>query len=421
MTKFGFAGLNSNLNSTDVTGNLGAQISELFSKTLAVRVKDIILDDTYPNFESYGGWNAIGTIFFEIVDLQTGNPPEKPTALPLFPQFKNYPLVNEIVYLIKLPDTRIGDSTSSETYYYLNAVNIWNHPHHNAYPNLLENPEIPPSQQKDYQAIEGGSVRRVTDGSTETNLNSPKIGGTFVEKSDIHPLLPFAGDFILEGRFGNSIRFGNTSKTKSILYKNNWSAVGNNGDPITILRNGQPVDASLEGWLPVVENINKDLSSIYLTSYQSIPVTSDFTSYPAITTTAPESLGSYKNPQVIINSGRLVFNTYADSVIINSKKAISLSSIEDIGIYSKNNNINIAGKNIKLGDTTAKQSLVLGDTFMKQFKELLVSLRLLTQALGSEPMLGPASLAAINTQTLIESLESQISSGNFLSKTVKTL
>jgi len=418
-TNFGFSSLNQNLNSKDTSTNLGNQINELFSKTVSARVKDIILDDTHPQFKEYGEWNGVGTVFFEIVDLQTGNPPEKPTALPLIPYLKNYPLVNEIIYLIKLPDTNIGDSTTSTTYYYLNTVNMWNHPHHNAYPNLLENPEIPESQQKDYQAIEGGSIRRVKDNSTEINLNSPKIGGTFVEKPNIHPILSFAGDNILEGRFGNSIRLGNTSKTKSILYKNNWSAAGDNGDPITIIRNGQPADASFEGWLPVIENINKDLSSIYLTSQQSIPLVSDFTSFPAITTKSPESLGSYTKPQIILNSGRLVFNTYADSIFLNSKKAIALSSIEDIGLYSKNNNINLSGKSIKLGDSTANQSLVLGDTFMRQFKELLVSLKLLTQALGSEPTLGPSSLAAINTQTLIESLETQLP--NFLSKTVKTL
>ena len=130
MAKFGFSSLNNNLNSTDTTSNLGNQINELFSKTIAVRVKDIILDDTYPNFEELGGWNSIGTIFFEVVDIQNGNPPEKPIAKPLIPYLKNYPLVNEIVYLIKLPDSNLDLFTSSERYYYLNAVNIWNHPHH---------------------------------------------------------------------------------------------------------------------------------------------------------------------------------------------------------------------------------------------------------------------------------------------------
>ena len=90
-------------------------------------------------------------------------------------------------------------------------------------------------------------------------------------------------------RFGNSIRLGSTIKTKNILYQNNWSEFGKNGNPITILRNGQSPDSSDEGWLPVIENINKDLSSIYLTSNQKIPLSSDFRSYPSITGIQPEN------------------------------------------------------------------------------------------------------------------------------------
>jgi hypothetical protein len=51
----------------------------------------------------------------------------------------------------------------------------------------------------------------------------------------------------------------------------------NNGDPITILRNGQPTKTSPEGWIPITENINNDLSSIYLTSTQKIPFIGDKT------------------------------------------------------------------------------------------------------------------------------------------------
>lgn len=417
-SKFGFAGLNSNLNSVDTTSNLGAQINELLSKHVSGRVVDIILDDTHPNFEELGEWNGIGTIKFELIDFQTSDIKSTTTAKPFFPQFKTYPLVNELVYLIKLPNSDIGGQTNSESYYYLNSISIWNHPHHNAYPNLIKETELSPSQQKDYQDIEGGSIRRVTDESTEIQLNSPEIGGTFTEKPNIHPILPFAGDNIMEGRFGNSLRLGNTSKSKSILYKNNWSGAGQNGDPITILRNGQPLDISEEGWFPIIENINKDLSSIYLTSYQSIPISSDFTSYPALST-SPISLGAYNKPQVIINSGRLVFNSNTDSIILNSKKSISLSSIEDIGFYSKNGNVTLNGKNIRIGDINAEQSLVLGDTFMEQFKQLLTSLGLLMDSLAQEPTLGPASLSAQNTKSILDSLIDQIP--NFLSKISKTL
>lgn len=415
--KFGFAGLNQNLNSTDTTTNLGGQISELFSKTLSVRVRDIILDDTHPDFNRYGGWNGVGTIFFEAVSFQTDKNNYLPVAKPFNPNFKIYPLINEIVYLIKLPDTNIGDQPSSESYYYLNTISMWNHPHHNAYPDLADE-GIDPAQQKDYQDIEGGSVRRVSDKSTEINLNSPKIGGTFVEKSNIHPLLPFAGDTLIEGRFGNSVRLGNTSKTTSRLYKNNWSGAGENGDPITILRNGQPQDSSEEGWKPLIENINKDLSSIYLTSHQSIPLNSSFTSYPAIET-PPESLGSYNKPQVILNSGRLVFNSNTDSIILNSKKSTSISSVEDVGLYSRNGGINLLGDKIRIGDTSASQSLVLGDTFMDQLSQFLISVSLLMDSLSSEPSLKIASLSAQNLKIIADEMKDQIPS--FLSKISKTV
>ena len=67
----------------------------------SVRVKDIILDDTHPKFETYGGWNSIGTIFYDSVDfpfaVETAN-----VALPLYPNLKQYPLINEIVPLLFL-------------------------------------------------------------------------------------------------------------------------------------------------------------------------------------------------------------------------------------------------------------------------------------------------------------------------------
>ena len=85
-----------------------------------------------------------------------------------------------------------------------------------------------------YEQIENGIARRVTDFSTDINLNSPLTDkGSFVEKTNIHPLLPFAGDNIYEGRWGNSIRFGSTvpltstsGSSNTLEYQNNWSFVG---------------------------------------------------------------------------------------------------------------------------------------------------------------------------------------------------
>lgn len=383
------------------------------------RVKDIILDNTHPKFKQYGEWNGIGTIEFEAITVNSGGDIKNPTATPLIPYLKNYPLVNEIVLIFQLSNRDINQADNSTSFYYLNPLSLWNHPHHNAYPNIIHSTQIPESQQKSYQDIEDGSVRRVTDNSTEIDLNSPKIGGTFVEKTNIHPILPYAGDIIMEGRFGNSIRLGNTSKSKGGI-KNNWSGGSSkNGDPITIIRNGQPKDSTEEGWIPLAENINKDLGSIFLTSTQNIPLNTDINSFPAISSDQPATLGAYNKNQIILNSGRLVFNTNSDHLILNSQKSIAISSVEDIGLYSKNGNINIQANLVKLGGTNANQSLILGDNFIEDFKFLLQSLNILCNSLSTEPTLGPAALSASSTKITIEKILKNLDS--FLSKTTKTI
>lgn len=378
-SRFGLSALNQTLGA-GTSNNLGINqsLAEINSMLTSVRVYDIILDETHPKWSTYGEWNGLGTIEFKPVYTPDSSPESITIAKPLFPQLKNYPLVNEIVLVFKLPNQNIGDIDGDSTYYYLNSIGIWNHPHHNAYPNPITGNNLPSSQQKDYQNIEGGSVRRVTDGSTEIDLNSPTVGGTFVEKTNIHPLLPFAGDNILEGRFGNSIRLGNTSKTTSNI-KNNWSGAGENGDPITILRNGQDPNSSDEGWVPIVENINRDLSSIYLTSTQKIPLTNSTENYKAFST-QPSLIREYNNSQILLSSNRLVFNTTSDDIILSSKKNIALSSENTIGISTKKDVV-VDSTDIKLGSRFASQPIILGSDFMDQFEQLLISLKNLTSAL----------------------------------------
>jgi hypothetical protein len=95
------------------------------------------------------------------------------------------------------------------------------------------------------------------------------LGDYFQEKSNLKPLLPFEGDFIVEGRWGQSIRFGSTSKEQKLF--NKWSVTGSNGDPITIITNKRTTSSlSPEPWVPSAEDINKDGSAIWLTSGQIV-------------------------------------------------------------------------------------------------------------------------------------------------------
>jgi hypothetical protein len=235
-------------------------------KLIAVRVLDIILDLNHPKAIELGGYDSIGTIFYTKIEDNTPleSPESANVAKPLFTYLKYYPLVNEIVLILSTKDKNIYNGNFLSTYY-LPQVNIWNHPHHNALPSLKGLGEE--NTSNDYQQTENGVVRKVDDGGTDITL-----GKYFNEQLNIKPLLPYEGDMIIEGRFGNSIRFGSTTLGDTIPdeNKNRWSEGGQIGDPITIIRNGQSENLDEKGWVHTIENIDDDASSIYLTSNQQI-------------------------------------------------------------------------------------------------------------------------------------------------------
>jgi hypothetical protein len=362
----------------------------LNSLIITGRVISIVLDETHPRFQEFGEWNGLGTIEFDLIDSPT--PPNQlySVAKPLDPSVKSLPLINEVVYILALPNTGIGEFASTKTNYYINTIGIWNHPHHNAFP---QNSNIlPPSQQKDYVQTELGSVRRVTDQSTEIFL-----GRTFVERGNIHPLLPFEGDKIIEGRWGNSIRLGSTVKNTL----NTWSSTGTNGDPITIIRNGQG-NQTEEGWVPTVEDINNDDTSIYFTSTQKIPLeassTNDYFSYK---NNPPSKPNEYAGKQIILNSGRLVFNTTEDHLLLSSKKSINLNAVESINFDTTGPTVLQSGE-IYLGSKNATEPILLGQSTINLLQTLLQELATLTNILSLQVGVPPgAPLAPTNTQAAL--------------------
>jgi len=425
-----FAGISDTLQ--DARGNI---FTDKNDEVIAARVIDISLNSNSTMWDEVGQWAGIGTIKFQLMDqpTQISNATRDNTtniAKPLLPNNKNYPLVNEIVLLFKLPNTQESQSSTQVSYYYISAISLWNAPHHNAYPDMYtnENGNSAPSYLKDYLQIQTGNVRRTTDEPTELDLNGAS-GGTFNEKSNIHPILPFAGDNIIEGRFGNSIRLGNTSKTGGNI-KNNWSKSGKNGDPITILRNGQPISASSEGWIPITEDINNDLASVYLTSQQQIPIEVAVANRPEFQESTvpfsdtikktPISPKAYNAPQIVLNSGRLLFNTTADNILMSSQKSIVLESLEDLAIKSQMKNVNIIANEgiVSLGKQNATESVILGDKFLEQFGALVQTIDNVFSALKDEPQTPNAGAQARLALDVLRPIKDMIES--FKSQRVKT-
>ena len=360
------------------------------------RVRFTITDNiTNPTlFKEYGEWSSIGGVLFDKVNQPS---PSKGSnslnfAKPLFPWIKSLPVETELIYIIPLPSPNVQSDLGSIVYYYITPINLWASNHHNALPDPInaQNPN------KDYTQTQAGNINR---GNNNTDT---RLGETFTESENVKPTQLYEGDILFEGRFGQSIRFGSTVKNAAL--PNKWSSNGKNGSPITIITNGQTPDQK-EAYIPQLEKINTDPSSIYITQDQVLeefnPSSDSYKSYDS----PPEKANKFKKSQILLNSDRLFFNAKADSIFLSSKKSINLNSRDSINIDTTK--MVVDAKKILLGNKNANQPAILGNTFFNDLQSLFTSLAGLLISLqtpiGSGVPFAPnPSIAPPASQTLTE-------------------
>jgi hypothetical protein len=417
-TRYGFGEIIENLGINTTPDSIP------FEQFKIARVVDIILDETHPLFNPiYGEWDSIGTIFYQDLNIPlptdshirqspSGSVSILPFARPFYSNIKQYPLINEVVLMVNSinVDSReiVSSNASGPLYYYIANLNVWgNNQHQNALPQELYSNTLPTTQQKTYEQASLGSTSKISSNDS----NNISLGNTFEPRSDIHPLRPFEGDIIYEGRWGNSVRFGSTVKDTP----NNWSTTGSNGDPITIIRNGQG-ERSPKGYINIVEDINIDDSSIYLTSTQQVPIeVSSINNYDSYQSNPPTQPNQYAGEQVILNSGRLVFNTTADHLLLSSKKSINLNAVESIN-FDTTGNVILSSNKVFLGSKDAPEPVLLGDSTVTLLRTLLIELAELTNTLSTQigvpagALLAPTSVVAGITNATINNLINQLDS-----------
>lgn len=405
------------------------------SSLKSVRVKSIILDASHEYYWDFGGPNAVGLIFWEDANYPTLNPNipliNFPTAFPLYSNINQYPLINELVSLVNLSDSSIIDNSVETKTYYFPPINVWNSVHHNAIPAPTSKS---PLDTKDYQQTTAGAWIRTPE--DENTLPDVELG--IIEKLSVHKLKPFPGDITLEGRWGNSIRFGSTTPIlgDNLGTGNTWST-GPDGDPITIIRNGQPKNTGLKPWDLITENINEDMSSIYLTTSQIIhvfsPIINESYSNP---NKIPIPSDSYEKPQIILNSGRLFLNAEKDSIILNSLKSLHLSSQDSVNVDGANN-IVLASKKVYLGSskgeeatltqyTSPIQSGVKGEQLINLLTQISLSLQAIqsgfSNAITDSGDKVPSLIAYGDTlKELNSTIKDILNSNQILSTTVKII
>jgi len=260
-------------------------------------------------WESNGGWSGIGTIVYQeyredieipLLELTDEFISTLNTALPLYPSQKYFPLPGEIVLLMDLPSAPSPITNKTNETYYLSPINAWNSPQFNGL--FLEE---------------------------DKNI----LYNSFIEDGEFRGLQTFEGDYLLEGRFGNSIRFGSTNKSGN-QDLSPWSTnpVELSSNPITLLSNQH--NYKMPSSELNVENINLDGSSIYLTSNQSIPLNIGNIALSSITN--PINVSDYTNPQVIINADRTIISSKSDEILMFGKSGIELYSQGPIYMQSAN-------------------------------------------------------------------------------------
>jgi len=351
-----------------------------------------------------GGWAGVGTILYaeyrEDVELPLEALTDQqlielPTALPLYPNQKYFPLPGEIVILMDLPSAPSPITNKTEESYYVSVINAWNSPQFNGL-FLNEDKEV--------------------------------LYNSFTQNSDFRGLQTFEGDYLLEGRFGNSIRFGSTNRAGS-QDLSPWSTNPNEleNNPITLITNQH--NSKLPNSDLYVENINKDGASVYLTSNQSIPLDTGNISFSNITN--PINVKDYTDPQVIINADRTIISSKSDEVLILGKTGVEAYSQGPIYLQSDKVGITLQDNQIFLGpynnNTSIPEPIVLGGTLNSWLSGLILALSDFSSNIAgttSQPEGTPLLTindASIILQDKLQILNKTLLNEKLLSKTTNTI
>ena len=225
------------------------------------------------------------------------------------------PLIGEHIILFQGPGNQLGPAgpapvTTSETnagevntgnsfdleWYYLDALALQGSVHLNTNPgaNVGAISGAPVTVADGEKTVKADVYESTAAGNPTTN--APKEKGTtkkdqntvdtlpgneFKEKTNVNNLQPFEGDAIMQGRYGQSIRFGSatTISTESVgadrYQKQPTWKPGNAGEqaPLIIMRAGPSSSEKNDDNDYIIEQINDDKASIYVCSGQQIALT----------------------------------------------------------------------------------------------------------------------------------------------------
>jgi hypothetical protein len=304
-------------------------------------VVDVIVNDGHPEY-AVDGFNVGAVQFRSINKDKYRQQGQLNWALPLESNITDYPLLNEIVLIIK----------SLNRFYYTRKVNVSHRVTTQALFGLndeLSTPESQSERSKSYQNSTA-NARQQNDASNQ------KLGKVFKEQPGIYRLRSDEGDIIFEGRSGHSIRFG-AAWTRG--QKTNFVSSKRDQAPNLLIRVGPDPNAKLSVQSPfatVVEDINLDDTSVYLVSDQIIPLEYATKGNPVHAKSVVDFPKKLDGNQIVISTGRFVVNAKKDKIMGHSFNGIHWTTNKDFTVDADRDYVSHISRSFKV---TAGKSLAL--------------------------------------------------------------
>lgn len=252
-----------------------------FNVTGVGHVLDVILSTDHPSYDPLLN-KVIGTIFYRDALAAAGSggsnlskfdeADDTKYASPLDRSTFKVPLPGEQVLVYRAKSSKLdgpNDHLTSQ-WFYGSVVNMTANLTANVSPFIgidpaYINPFLPGSR----------TVAQLASRFDKKISNLPLFKGVN-SKPIVHKQLQLnEGDFILQGRFGGSIRFAGTPiDTKAKEQEWSKNKTGAPGDPIILMRlsNAKGKFNDIETTLYETENVEEDAASLYLTTTQQIPI-----------------------------------------------------------------------------------------------------------------------------------------------------
>jgi len=305
-------------------------------------VEDIIINESHPDYSTEFGTN-IGMARIRLIPDDRGVPKEQLNwVMPLDTTIREYPLKNELVLVFY----------SLGRIFYTRRINTNNKITENSWPGLSEKfspPNGNTSRPQDVtMASQGGPAYRPWG-----TQQSVQLGDEFAENPSSRMVRPNEGDTIIQGRYGNIIRFG------SSLFSNITTP---KPEPNLLFTVGQSVSKSLSTtnaspYSLVYEDINNDKSCIWMVTDEKVvlePATINSISHLRSTETSDAT--KYTGAQIFINSDRVILNSKVNEITLFSKREINLSAVQSITIDSAKSVMMTAEQDISL---TSKDDVII--------------------------------------------------------------